>query len=375
MAIKSPGKISSPLPSKLYFPPIDTSRLQAGFNLLLLTLLVAVAWLLFNPQSGYARDHEYYFLSNVKARALAMGGAVTAVEDDLGSIGYNPASFFLYNTRRSGSFGLFFNTTGAIIGGVNYGEIFEGEGKSADDLLTGLSLLVKGVTFSTESWDFGLLLGERGLGLPDEFVPRSATSVSGYRQNHSHSLVASLKLAKKVSLGGTISHLMGSDKSNNSDFVDGFSVSYGILLQPESRLRVGVSYMNLPDSLTQFRTRLERLVDEAINVGVSYQPFDGTLLSLDLRNLSEESLQASREAHFGFEQVVMSHFALRAGFFSQSDGANIFSGGIGLFDWNGVFGSESIFNHRNFVLNYTFVYEHHEYDDQRMHFLSALLRI
>jgi hypothetical protein len=304
-----------------------------------------------------------------------MGGAVTAVEDDLGAIGYNPAAFFLYKTKRDGAFGLYFNTTGALIGGLNHNEIFEGRGKSGDDLLTGFSMLVKGITFSTESWDFGLLLGEQSLELPDEYVPRTVSSVTGFRQNHSHSFVASLKLASKVSVGGTISHVMGSDRIQPSDFEDGFSLSYGILLQPESRLRVGVSYMNLPDSLRQYRTRIERLVDEAINVGVSYQPFDGTLLSIDVRNLSEESMEASREAHFGVEQIFMSHFALRAGFFSQADGVNIFSGGIGLFDWNGVFNSESVFNHRNFVLNYTFVYKQHEFDNQRIHFLTALLRI
>ena len=149
-----------------------------------------------------------------------------------------------------------------------------------------------------------------------------------------------------------------------------------ILLKPEKGLNIGVSFINLPDSLDQFRMPLERFVDESVNIGVSYRLFSGTLLSLDVRNLGEEKNTSVREFHFGIEQVFLSQIAIRAGYFYNKDeGEHVISGGVGILDGNTFFSSDNSLTHGNFYLNYSFVYENKQTIDNRWHLLSLYIRI
>ena len=322
-----------------------------------------------------AQNNRFITLSHVKARPLAMGGAFTAVEGDLAAINFNPAAFSLFEVKKSKRFTFFLNPVAPIIGTIENKMLFQGSGSKIDDYLFSLGLLLKSISLSLGSIDFSFLLSEESLNLPDTFVDEKFFRVSGFRQNHSHTFAARLKLADRVSLGGSASVLFGSQEADPLKRERGFGFSYGILLKPEKGLNIGVSFFNMPDSLKEFRLQSERIVDESVNVGVSYQPFSGTLLSLDVRNLGEEGSEAVREFHFGFEQVIFSHIAIRGGFFLKGDGDNVFSGGVGLFDWNTIFDLEDAFSHRNFVLNYAFVYEETGVTNDRRHFLSFLLRL
>jgi len=236
-------------------------------------------------------------------------------------------------------------------------------------------LILKSISVTFNSLDLGLLFGEQGLTIPEVFRTDQIFRTTGIRQNHSHSLVASFKLARRVSLGVNTSYLVQSTQADPSSAVTGFSINYGILLQPESNLRIGVFYANLPDTLSTYRRNLDRIADESVNIGASYAPFQGTSLALDLRNLGEEGGFAIREFHAGFEQVILSHLALRAGYFHDDDGHDSISVGVGLFDGNSLFRPEKRFDHRNFLLNYALVYEKAPMAQTRTHFLTFLLRV
>ncbi len=323
----------------------------------------------------FSQDNQFITLSHAKSRPLAMGGAFTAVEGDLAAINFNPAAFSLYQANKSKRITFFLNPVGPVIGAIENKALFHGSGSKIDDYLFSLGLLLKSVSLSLGSIDFSFLLSEAGLNLPNTFVDEKVFRVSGFRQNHSHTFAARLKLADRVSFGGSASVLFGSEEADPFERKTGFGFSYGILLKPEKGLNIGVSFFNMADSLKEFRLQSERIVEESVNLGVSYQPFSTTLFSLDVRNLGEEGKEAVREFHFGLEQVILSHLAIRGGYFFKGDGDNVFSGGIGLFDWNTMFDSENVFSHPNFVFNYAFVYEETGILNDRRHFLSILLRL
>jgi hypothetical protein len=329
---------------------------------------------LFNAEVR-AQNDTFFTLTSTKARPLAMGGAFTAVEDDVAAIDYNPAAFFLYRNASERRVAVFLNPVGATVGAVRNDAVFRGSGNTLDDILLTAGLMVRSVSLRISSVDFGILLGEQNLDPPGEFQHDAFFRIDGLRQNHSHSIVASLKLARRVSVGGSASYLVQSNAASPFKAATGGAISYGILMQPESNLRIGVFYTNFADTLGDFRSHLLRLADESVNIGASYSPFPGTSLALDLRNLGEEGGVAAREVHSGIEQILFSHLALRAGFFRKDNDYNTFSFGVGLFDGNYLFRPEKRFDHRNFLLNYSLVYEKAPFEHKRWHFLTFMLKV
>jgi hypothetical protein len=113
-----------------------------------------------------------------------------------------------------------------------------------------------------------------------------------------------------------------------------------------------------------------------MNIGVSYQPFRRTTLSFDLRNLTEDQRKSVREVHVGVEQTIFSILAIRGGYYQERFTANpTFSGGIALFDSNLLFSADNQFDHPQFVLNYSLVYQKVDHRIFRWHALSVLIRI
>ena len=119
---------------------------------------------------------------------------------------------------------------------------------------------------------------------------------------------------------------------------------------------------------------MERLVDESVNLGLSYQRWN-TILSIDIRNLGEESQESVREFHFGIEKILLSQIALRAGWFNNARGNQVYSWGVGLLNGNLFMRTERKFAHENFFINYAFVYENTAMEDLKQHFLSLNIRL
>jgi hypothetical protein len=337
-------------------------------------ILIVILFLLILPLDILGQSDRFFTLSNVRARPLAMGGAFTSIEDDLAAINFNPAAYDLYGDEKVRRLTFFINPISPFVGALENNDLYGGSGTTLDDALLSLSLLLKSVSLSLRSLEIGVLLGEEGLNLPNAFSDEKFFGVSGFRQNHSHSVVGRIKLAKKISLGGAINFLYGSKKNNPFERNREIGISYGVLLKPERGLNIGVSFINLPDSLKEYRLPIERIVDESVNIGVSYRLFSGTLFSIDVRNLGEEQRKVVREIHFGMEQVILSHVAIRAGYYKKRDGEHVISWGMGLLDGNKFVSDENKFKHRNFYLNYSFVYEGSPINT-RWHFLSFNIRI
>lgn len=332
------------------------------------------ALILILPLCLTAQSNRYLMFNTTKVRPLAMGSAFTAVGDALSAIQFNPAGYFFEPGDEIPRLTMYLNPISPFTGGLNHSDLYSGEGSKVDDVLIGLGLLLKSMSFNFNAVQLGFMLSEESLSLPDVFFDDDVTRVRGFRQNHSHALVGRLKLADKVSVGATANFLFGSSSDEPEKRQSEIGISYGVLLRPEKGLNIGVLFVDLPDTMRHYRLRLERLVDESVNIGVSYEMFTKTLFALDVRNLGEEGGTVVRELHFGIEQILLSQLALRAGYFNQGAGNHVFSWGLGLVNDSFLFdfGKEPS---RNFCLNYAFVYEKSMTMTKRWHLLSLLIKI
>jgi len=321
----------------------------------------------------FSQGDEFRSISNVKARPLAMGGAFTAVVDDIAAIAFNPASFGLYSQKKKFRLTFFLNPVTPFFLASKGQELRTGDGDIVDDALLALGLAIKSVSLSLSSLEFGLLLSEEHIDFNREFTGK-AFSFSGLRQNHTHSLISRLKLAETVSLGVSAGLIYSSKTAYPLQRNKDLAVSYGVLLEPENGLKIGVSYVDMPDSLRFTRAPLERFVDESINAGISYS-IGGARVAVDVRNLGEETKIAVREFHLGLEQVLFSHFALRTGWFQRRAGEHVYSFGLGLFDLNSMMGYSRRFKHRNFAFNYAVIVDHEQMLFERWHLFSLYLRL
>lgn len=337
--------------------------------------LLAIFFSLFCTFSGFAGENDTFVtLSNVKARPLAMGGAFTSVPDELAAVAYNPAALDLYKVRNDGRLTLFLNPISPFVGAFDRSDLFEGSNSPGDDLLVGLGLFLKSATLSFSAVDVGVLLGEESLNSPEVFENDRIFDAAGYRQNYSHTFFGRLRLADQVSIGASANLSYASTENEPLQRDKGVGISYGVLLRPEKGLKIGVSLINLPDSLNQARLPLERIVDESVNLGISYR-LANTMLSLDVRNLGEEQADVVREFHVGLEQIFLANVAVRAGWFRKPGGQDVYSCGLGLFDGNILWGADRQFSQENFLFNYAFVFEKTPLTNQRWHLLSFYIRL
>ncbi|MCG8606383.1 hypothetical protein MJD09_15545 [bacterium] len=337
--------------------------------------LICSLFLFVLPLNVFGQTNRFFTLSNVKARSLAMGGAFTAVEDDLASFEFNPAGYFLSEDVESKHIHFFLNPVSPFVGGIKNDDLFIDDNLRLDDILLSLSLLLKSFSLTLNRFQLGVLLGEESLYLPSAFSRDRLNQIAGFQQNHRHAIIGRLKLADKVSVGGTASFMFGSKPGAAEERQSDVGFSYGILLKPETGLSIGVSFVNLPDSLRQHRLPLDRMIDESVNIGISYELFTKTLFSLDLRNLGEEQQDAIREFHLGVEQIILSQVALRAGYFMKNSDEEVFSWGIGLFNGDQILRRYQEESQRNFYLNYAFVYEKSTLLSNKWHFLTFTVKI
>ncbi len=336
-------------------------------------IVLVLMWL---PQVGLAQANHYFTLNNVKARPLAMGGAFISVVDDIASVQYNPAAFSLYKANIQHRVTFFLNPVSPVFAVLEKDDLYSGNGSPVDDLLLSLGLFLKAVTFSQKSLQVGVILGEENLDRPEIIRKDRFINAEGYRQNHSHTIFGNVNFADKVALGGAVNIYYSGTPDSPQISQNKWGISYGVLLKPERGLRIGVAFHNLPDSLQQVRSPLESIIDESVNVGISYTPFTGTTISMDVRNLGEEQNTAIREFRFGFEQTILSQLALRGGFFKGDFGKKVFSAGIGILDGNTLFNFDNRFFHQNYWINYAIVYERSDFsDDTISHFFSFIFRI
>ncbi|MFC1607609.1 hypothetical protein ACFL47_06515 [Candidatus Latescibacterota bacterium] len=325
--------------------------------------------------SDASGDNYYITSGSARARALAMGSAYSSISDNFSSGFYNPGAFKVNAAHGERSFRIFLNPVCPAVGLREYSKYdldFDKDNElTSGEILRSLSTVVKGAVFSTPFLDIGV-------GLWEEVIPGDTLAVKNSRffssENMSqyafHSAFGAIKIAETISLGFT-GTLYNRRYNGTSSYKSGYT--FGIILNPNPKMKVGIAYNYMPDGFTNARLGLESLENETITSGISLYPDQNTVVSIDLRNLTRENLTSSREIHTGIEKRIIDHVALRAGYYrKKATQDDVLSFGIGILPRK-VNKNRFETSSRNDTITYTVILEEDGFK-RRWHMLSLLLR-
>lgn len=338
-----------------------------------LSALIAV--LLLIPASAGASDTVYLTGGTARGRSLAMGSAYSSLEDDFSSGLYNPATFRVNAARSERRFRLLFNPLGSATAFREYSrydfEYAVDREMTGEESFRAAALLLKGAVLTGPVVDVGVVFHEPVISddstraLAGRFLSMESVTREAF-----HTAFMNVKIAPTVSLGLSGS-LYRTREGGKDKYRSGHT--FGVLLDPTPKMKVGLAYIQLPEETPEVRTELEDLGSGTITGGVSYYPDERTVISLDVRNMNRDDRPASREIHAGAERVLGHRIALRAGYFRKKDTSDdVYSLGIGVLPvWGHI--SKYRYSTRNDLLSYTFVAEEGAADRQ-WHVFSLLMR-
>ncbi len=302
----------------------------------------------------YAQENYFATLDVSRIVPISMGGAYVAVENGIGSVAYNPASVKFCNLKRGLHFSIIANpvaSTGLFMYYKDNQKVPLNKGQWWSVART----LIKGIVLSVSPFQMGVTLYEEPLQRYQRLSKKNMFSAKHFLSNHFETAFMRINLADRFSLGGTLGYYTFEDSGKVKREL---GANYGMLIKPAKNLNVGIMFYDVPDVIQNIRMPLERMVDETVNVGLSYMPFHGTTASLDVRNISEETKPASREVHFGMEQKIGSVMGIRGGYFQENKThKKYFSAGIGLLSTNLFRPDNAKYNDADYVFNYSYVIE------------------
>jgi len=274
-------------------------------------------WIIHFPFLGFSESRYYVTQSTIKASAVAMGGAFTAVPGELSALDGNPACFSLGEWGQKGM-NIFFNPVVPFLFLRNR-EAFSYDGEWAYSLFRGVGLMWGRV-------QLGCLIGEESLTDSARLHRSDPWEVGGKVKNRHSTLGLAFFLSPKVSLGVAGEWFFEKGKPSFS-----LGYRYGIQLRVRPNLMIGMCYFDFPEAHREDRVEVERLGDETLNAGVSYLPFSWMELAMDIRNVTEEGKIAIREPHVGIEISPWKSLGFRCGYYrNRNFRSNAFSGGLGI---------------------------------------------
>lgn len=321
--------------------------------------------------SLHAQGNDAYFTVNhAKASALGMAGAVTAVESNLSSAFFNPATFRLARVPNSSRLSAFFSPVSSLSVYAHYKNDPQ-EGLDISNWWNILRVLPKAIVVSAPNWEFALIGHEELYSRSPAYNNHKFFEADSLFNHVVHTALVRIKLAEQLYFGGSVNYYIGTVGTTEKNQIGS---SYGIYLLPSSKFRAGVLFIDLPDDRSNERLTNDRLEDETVNIGVAYHFLPSNTLAFDIRNISEEEGQTTREWHLGIKQDIWRHITIRGGFYRISDTkTNNVALGLGLFDQNvGRNGFKKFYN-RVMALNYSMVLARQDSNTHRSHFLTLNL--
>jgi len=253
-----------------------------------------------------------------------MGWANSALASGLSDGLYNPATLSAW----ADGFHLYLNPAGLAAGLGHWNSLISGGVASPLGELLRCGLVVKGLSWQSPLLSVGLLLSETLAANPavqegGGFFPAAAILDLTFSQ-----AVVRLRLAEPFAIGAA-GYLV--NREGALPRARGYGGSYGLLIRPAQRFQIGVMFIDVPDEIADSFHALNRTVDESMNVGMTFSPQKSLLLSLDVRNVSEEEEPAKRELHLGGEWRAVPWLCLRAGCYEQQPRRHaVFCGGVGI---------------------------------------------
>ncbi len=322
---------------------------------------------------------NYLTSGSARIRALSMASAYTSIEDDFSAGFYNPGAFKVNAPRSERPFRVFFNPMGVVTGLHDFStydfDNINDEELTTKEALYSLATILKGAVFTTSVFNVGFGLWEEVI--PEVISSDSIATGSGRFFSYEnlihqsfHSAFFNIKIAPSVTFG--LSGTLYSERENGK-IIYRSGHTFGILLDPNPKMKVGIVYNFLPKNFENARAGLESLGNETITSGISYYPDLNTVLSIDLRNLTREDKESSREIHAGIERKIVEQVAFRAGYYRKKSTENdVLSFGIGILPKKEEI-SKYATSSRNDTISYTIIVEEDGFK-RRWHMLSLLLR-
>ena len=334
-------------------------------------LVLAVTLLLLLPVAALPVGS----VSTVSPRPLAMGGAFMAVDDELAAMAWNPAGFVPPDCGSEYRFRVHLNALGALPiireTGLLTGEESEPFASlpAIEKLSIALGGIAKAATVRVGGVAVGALLLEEHLD-PEGLADPSGLADAGDLLSAYYTTFAfAFRVAPSVTIGVSEVVLSGWDVPGERRNSEGRT--YGVLLRPNDKVTLGLTYLDLPRDYRHYRLGVEGLASRTMNAGLAYRPVEELLLTLDLRDLSEKHEETSLEPRAGVEWNLWGRGALRAGAYREDAGeTGVLTLGIGAIPVSSCPRSARTPGGDSFVLNYAVLLEQ---GGPPRHLLSVLM--
>jgi hypothetical protein len=274
----------------------------------------AVNWITIAPNPAYSRD-------------LAMGSSTVALSYAPQSQSINPAGLSLFNTRTALRASVIVNP-GGLWQIRNY-TLHSAAGRPALEQAWDVTRLAVG-TVALQSY---IVRVAAAFSQP-VMDATDSTRYSDFRNGtsldyHQNSLLVSLALHPRVSIGGRV------DRYYRFDAPEGDAYCYGVILRPKN-VSVGVQYQRFPASGARLWHPLDRRADQTTTAGVAMEQRNFTF-TFQVMNLTQKDASAFLEPHTGVEWRPVPAIALRAGGMIFSRTARwAWTGGLSLLDANAL---------------------------------------
>jgi len=316
-------------------------------------LLPAVALMLALPTAALSVGS----VSTVSPRPMAMGGAFMAVDDELAAMAWNPAGFVPSNCGSDSRFRVHINALGALPI-INETGLLTGEESEPfaslpafERLSIVLGSVAKAATVRVGGLAVGALLLEEHLDPEGLAAPGGLADASDLLSAYYTTFAVAFRMAPSVTIGASEIVLSGWDVPGERK--NGEGRTYGVLLRPNDKVTVGLTYLDLSSDFEHYRLGVEGLASRTMNAGLAYRPSEELLLTFDLRDLSEKHEETSLEPRVGVEWMLWGRGAFRAGAYREDAGAtNVLTMGIGSIPVSACPRSARTPGGDSFVLNY-----------------------
>lgn len=324
--------------------------MKSSINSMLLLFLCFLA----TPCIAQSGKNMFLPLNASRLRALGLAGALQATRDDLASISYNPANYSLYRESKTFRVTLFFAPFTSALAGL-YPDKFLGRAAQRNEgYYVAAASFLKGLDITFGSLNAGFLFGEPVFNFTRSQNETSGFHVNSLYSNHYNSFILRLKLADQVAIGASASLVYLQPEGSGRRW--SLAASYGIAMQPNDHIRVGLSLLSASTEILHYREFLDEMYSDALNLGISVRMPGHFLLNFDLRNLTVTQEIQDEKYLLGLEKSFWKQLAVRAGVqFDPQDGFYTYSFGVGLLNFNKFYSDSRAFTHENYALNYVFI--------------------
>jgi len=242
---------------------------------------------------------------NSNSRAMSMAGSFTSVYDIDNSPLWNPSISILEKDRKLGVESSYSHLeldlipAGMAIGILALDNLF-GDSTEFDAgfwKVVGIfaAYSIRGYTYSNDKFQFYLKLNE-------DLSDYNILDTKNFFDNSQSMLAFSYQLGREFAIGTSFNYYQTFIKGDGRErgFGNSIGVSYNALSL--NQLSYGLTYFNFPNHMKDVRERTERLIDNSINLGISYHYNYDYLVSLDIRDINHPDNNTFLETHLGLEE-------------------------------------------------------------------------